>query len=111
MNGYCPSYILGIEKHLMELEPIPTERIIVFAEEFQPTSITADLLEDLFYDDYKQSSRPFYASVSQSLESEEEKTVTSDSAYAKIQEEHWKSFGFVMTKRKRGKFITWEKIE
>lgn len=109
MNGLCPSFIFGIENHDMSPGPIPVEEVILFAEENKAESFTGGLLEALFFEDEQMGFMPFYATVG---EEEGDKIEEEELAAEppKIQEENWKSFGFVMTKRRRGKFVTWERI-
>jgi len=111
-GGVCPSFIFGMEQHALSLAPIPVEEVLVFVEQNKTEGITAGLLEALFYEDEQMGFIPFYATVEDkkllggvALEESDE-----NSEPPKIQEEIWASFGFVMTKRRRGKFITWEKI-
>jgi hypothetical protein len=108
MNGTCPSFIFGMESHQLSPGPIPVQEVMLFVETNKQEGLTAPLLEALFFEDEQMGFMPFYASVNdnQPEEEEEEEELTPP----KIQEEHWASFGFVMTKRRRGKFITWEKI-
>ncbi|HUU77081.1 MAG TPA: hypothetical protein VMX55_01960 [candidate division Zixibacteria bacterium] len=109
MMGKCPSFIFGIEEHQLSPGPIPVEEVILFVESNKSEGITAGLLESLFFEDEQMSFMPFYAEVDNKKEEQEEDDELNLEA-PKIQEEMWSSFGFVMTKRRRGKFITWEKI-
>ncbi|MHA1220768.1 MAG: hypothetical protein ACTSQB_03450 [Candidatus Heimdallarchaeota archaeon] len=109
VGGVCPSFIFGIENHQLSPGPIPVEEVILFVEQNKPEGITAGLLETLFFEDEQMGFMPFYASVDKNAEKEEADDDLNLEP-AKIQEEMWASFGFVMTKRRRGKFITWEKI-
>ncbi|MFW9923276.1 MAG: hypothetical protein ACFFDW_08340 [Candidatus Thorarchaeota archaeon] len=108
MMGTCPSFIFGIEQHHLSPGPIPVEEVILFVEQNKPEGITAGLLESLFFEDEQMGFMPFYASIDNKKGIDDEEDMSQEPA--KIQEEMWASFGFVMTKRKRGKFITWEKI-
>ena len=109
MKGTCPSFIFGMEQHQLSPGPIPVEEVILFVESNKKEGITGGLLEALFYEDEQMGFMPFYAAVEKKKEKEEEEEDLSLEP-SKIQEEMWSSFGFVMTKRRRGKFITWEKI-
>ena len=84
--------------------------MILFAESNKPEGITAGLLEALFFEDEQMGFMPFYAAVEKQKQDESEDEDELSLEPPKIQEEVWSSFGFVMTKRRRGKFITWEKI-
>jgi len=110
MMGKCPSFIFGMDEHQLSPGPIPVEKIILFAEENKPEGITGELLEALFFEDEQMGFMPFYTEVTNSNDEEEEEDDELSLEPPKIQEENWASFGFVMTKRRRGKFITWEKI-
>ena len=110
MMGTCPSFIFGIEQHQLSPGPIPVEKVIMFVEQNKPEGITGGLLETLFFEDEQMGFMPFYASVEKKREDEPEDEDDLSLEPPKIQEEMWSSFGFVMTKRRRGKFITWEKI-
>ena len=108
MMGACPSFIFGIDKHQLSPGPIPVEEVILYVESNKPEGITGGLLESLFYEDEQMGFVPFYAAVEKKEEEIDDDELSLEPP--KIQEEIWSSFGFVMTKRRRGKFITWEKI-
>ncbi|NHJ41228.1 MAG: hypothetical protein FK731_14445 [Asgard group archaeon] len=110
MGGVCPSFIFGIESHQLSPGPIPVEEVILFAEQNKSEGITGELLEALFFEDEQMGFMPFYATIDKGTHEETEDDDELSLEPAKIQEEMWASFGFVMTKRRRGKFITWEKI-
>lgn len=107
--GTCPSFIFGIEQHQLSPGPIPVEKVMLFLEQNKKEGITAGLLEALFFENEQMSYQPFYTEVEKKVIVKDEET-TIELEPANIQEEMWASFGFVMTKRRRGKFITWEKI-
>ena len=109
VNGLCPSFIFGIEEHQLSPGPIPVEEVILSVENNKKEGITGGLLESLFFEDEQMGFMPFYATVNAKEEEEEDEENLSLEP-TKIQEEMWSSYGFVMTKRRRGKFITWEKI-
>ncbi len=108
MTGACPSFIFGIDRHQLSPGPIPVEEVMLFVESNKSEGITGGLLETLFFEDEQMGFMPFYAAVEKKAEEENEDELNLEPP--KIQEEIWSSFGFVMTKRRRGKFITWEKI-
>lgn len=109
MMGTCPSFIFGIEQHQLSLGPIPVEKVILFFEQNKKEGITARLLEALFFEDEQTSYMPFYTEIEKkNINDDDEKNLELEPT--NIQEEVWATFGFVMTKRRRGKFITWEKI-
>lgn len=109
MAGACPSFIFGIDRHQLSPGPIPIEEVMLFVESNKSEGITGGLLESLFFEDEQMGFMPFYAAVEKKAE-EEDKDDELSLEPPKIREEIWSSFGFVMTKRRRGKFITWEKI-
>jgi hypothetical protein len=109
MMGACPSFIFGIDRHQLSPGPIPIEEVMLFVESNKSEGITGGLLESLFFEDEQMGFMPFYAAVEKKAEEKEEDDELNLDP-PKIQEEVWASFGFVMTKRRRGKFITWEKI-
>ena len=112
MGGTCPSFIFGVDQHMLSPGPIPVEEVMLFVETNKQEGFTGDLLESLFFEDEQMGFVPFYAAIDnkkpQTKTEKEEIELTKEPP--KIQEEMWSSFGFVMTKRRRGKFITWEKI-
>ena len=108
MQGLCPSFIFGVDQHQLSPGPIPVEEVMIYVEQNKPKGITGGLLEVLFFEDEQMGFMPFYASVEDKEEEMEEDELGLEPP--KIQEEIWSSFGFVMTKRRRGKFITWERI-
>lgn len=110
MKGTCPSFIFGMDQHKLSPGPIPVEEVILFAESNKQEGITGGLLETLFFEDEQMGFMPFYAAIEKKKGEEVEEEDELSLEPPKIQEEMWSSFGFVMTKRRRGKFITWEKI-
>ncbi|MBD3189883.1 MAG: hypothetical protein GF308_04530 [Candidatus Heimdallarchaeota archaeon] len=110
MNGLCPSFIFGMEKHDLSPGPIPVEEIMLFAKDNKTEGITGGLLEALFFEEEQRGFMPFYTEIDEKIPKEPTEEKVTENEHTKIQEEHWKSYGFVMTKRRRGKFVTWEKL-
>lgn len=85
--------------------PIPIERILVFAQENSQNEYKQGLLYKLFYEERERMHTPAFFIV------QEKKTdVPENEKPTKIQEEIWKNFQLVVTKRKGGKFISWERV-
>lgn len=99
----CLSYICSARNREIKPVPIPIEKILIFARENNSTDSRQGLLFKLFYEQQEKSnSLAFFSTV--------EKKENIENRPAKIQEETWKDNELVITKRRGGKFITWEKI-
>ena len=102
MNGYCPSTMLfSYPRHKLELENISTDEVLVFAKKIREDGLIGPLIERLFYasSHYEKQTPP----------SNNTSWSRSDDAITK--EELWRRYGLVIVKRRRGKFIMWEKIK
>lgn len=104
MNGTCPSYILGFNKHQIEPVEISLDDILNYAKRHYRKGKVGKIIERLFYQSLEVG--PLEEENFEEMQTEEEnnKKIT-------IQEEVWKKFGLVIVKRSSGKFITWEPIK
>lgn len=101
----CLSYICQQKNNDIMPIPIPIERILVFAQENSQNEYKQGLLYKLFYEERERMHTPAFFIV------QEKKTdVPENEKPTKIQEEIWKNFQLVVTKRKGGKFINWERV-
>jgi hypothetical protein len=106
-NPLCLSYKCSDKKRPLEAIPLPIDKIIIFAQEAYQADYREGLLYNLFYrESEKRYAPPFF------VVREKKDTVApaEEQRPTKIQEEVWKNFQLVITKRRGGKFITWERV-
>ena len=104
MEGTCPSYILGVDKHQLEPVEISLDEVINYAKRHYLKGTTGEVIERIFYKHSELSTLESDNYAVEKAKDEENKKVT-------IQEEVWRKFGLVIVKRASGKFITWEPIK
>ncbi len=101
----CLSYICLSKKRALDPVPLPVEKIIIFAQENYQSDYRQGLLYQLFYKEReKLYAPPFFVVQEKKDQVQEEEKPT------KLQEEVWKNYQVVITKRKGGKFVTWERV-
>ena len=102
----CFSFPCATKGRNLDAIPLPIETILIFAEEHAYRDYRKGLLYKLFYEEEEQKrAGPVFTikELTAGQIAEEEKPT-------KVQEEVWKNYQLVITKRKGGKFITWEKV-
>lgn len=100
---FCLSYPCQRTRRPFKLGAIPVERILVFARNSYRRSYREGLLYRLFFEQAEQAGSPW------SLIAPDEQQAP-DAIVPRMQEEVWSNHQLVVTKRRGGKFITWEKI-
>ncbi|MBI4615043.1 MAG: hypothetical protein HY720_15630 [Planctomycetes bacterium] len=103
---YCLSYACRQAHRPIEAGPVPIERVLLFARVERARSRKKGLLYKLFFADGPGLDLPF---VLREVEEEPDEDDPSRRP-ATVQEEVWRNHRLVVTKRRAGKFITWEKI-
>lgn len=101
----CLSFECAPRHRKLEPIPLPVEKILIFAQEHSYEQYQEGLLYRLFYQDQELSNAPPFFVV---REREDRRSL--EDKPTKLQEEVWNNFRLVITKRKGGKFVTWEKI-
>ena len=91
-----------------EPEPIPVDRVLVFARAQQTVEMADSLLTRLFFADMPQFGAQPY--VLKALENRQGTETTEPDDQAKVQAETWAGHHLVITRRKRGQFVTWERV-
>lgn len=102
----CLSYLCSARGRVLEAIPLPVDKILVFAQEHSYKEYRKGLLYKLFFQEAEQRhAAPFFVieELPGDVYDEEQKPTH-------LQEEVWKNYQLVITKRRGGKFITWEKI-
>lgn len=103
-NNLCPSYHVGYPSHQMQLENIALEELLLFVRKHAQPEI-GTLIHEVFYHPetpIPRLSEEFVLPLSET---------DADTHPATIKEEIWRKYGVVIVKRKRGKFVTWEKLQ
>ena len=103
-NNLCPSYHVGHPTHQMQLENIALEEILLFAHKHARPE-TGNLIYKVFY----RPENPLPILPEEFVLPISEKDA--DAYTAKVKGEIWRKYGVVIVKRKRGKFVTWEKLQ
>lgn len=102
----CLSYTCSPRKKTIDPIPLPVEKIIIYAREQQKQVSEGGLLHKLFYEEGERiHSLPFFVT-----KEKEEELGDIDDKPTQVQEEIWNNLQVVITKRRGGKFITWEKV-
>ncbi|NUM34629.1 MAG: hypothetical protein HUU50_08800 [Candidatus Brocadiae bacterium] len=101
----CLSYVCLSKKRAIDPVGLPVEKIIIFAQENYQSDYRQGLLYQLFYKDQEKLYAPPFFVVQ-----EKKDTIEEEEKPTKLQEEVWKNFQVVITKRKGGKFVTWERV-
>ena len=102
----CISHICSGKRRILEPVPLPIDKIIIFAQENYQTDYHKGMLYKLFYQESeRQYAPPFFA-----VQEKPEQQATEEQKPSKVQQEVWKNFQLVITKRRGGKFITWERV-
>lgn len=103
---HCLSHVCSQRKRIFDPVPLPVEKILIFARENEFEEYRQGLLFKLFYQgEENQGTAPFFSIQHRGQEIEEDLEKPT-----KIQEEIWGNSQIVITKRKGGKFITWERV-
>ena len=103
---YCLSYLCSSQNRKINLVPLPVAKIIIFAQGNYQSEYKQGLLYKLFYKDQEKLKTPAFFIAAE----KEKQIIEADNKPSKVQEEIWKNFQLVITKRKGGKFITWERV-
>lgn len=102
----CISYICSPKRRQFEEVPLPVEKILIFAQEAAYKEYRQGLLYKLFYEEQERHhAAPLFV-----VQEKHQDEVAEDLRPTQVQEEAWKNFQLVITKRRGGKFITWEKV-
>jgi hypothetical protein len=105
-NRKCISYVCSPKGRAFEPVTLPVDKILIFAQEYAYKEYRQGLLYKLFYEEQERcQAAPFFV-----IQEKNEEAVSEDLRPTHVQEEVWKNFQLVITKRRGGKFITWEKV-
>lgn len=102
---HCLSFACSSHRRIIDLMPIPVQKILAFAEEHYQETYKQGILYKLFYEEAEQRHTPAFFVVKTKTNSQPDQDQPST-----IREEIWKNFQLVITKRRGGQFITWEKV-
>ena len=86
-------------------DPLPLERIVVFATANMHREFREGLLYQLFYADDADRTHPHFMLREQGSDAAPQPLIPQPEA--RIQEENWSGMGLVITKRRRGRFVAW----
>jgi len=101
-SGACPgSQTTG--HHEMELVDIPTDEVLLFVQHAIEAPKVGALVYDVFFRGRSIELDPF-GGVQRPAP---ERRTPPDDPLAVLRREHWKRFGVVMVKRRRGRYVTW----
>ncbi len=101
-EGICPgSQTIG--RHKMQLVDIPTDEVLLFVQHSVEAPSTGPLVYEVFFRGKAVELDPFASAVS----AVRRRPPPTDDPLAVLRREHWKRFGAVMVKRRRGRYVTW----
>lgn len=101
----CLSHVCMARGRKFEEIALPVEKILIFAQDHSYKEYRKGLLYKLFYEEQEQQQAAPYFAIK-----EQEHLLDLEQKPTKVQEEIWKNYQLVITKRRGGKFVTWEKI-
>ena len=101
-EGSCPGSQAGGE-HKMKLVEIPTDEVLLFVQH----AIEAPKIGPLVYDVFFRGRSVEIDSFGATVRAASERRTPPDDPLAVLRREHWKRFGVVMVKRRRGRYVTW----
>ena len=101
-EGWCPgSQTTG--RHKMHLVDIPTDEVLLFVQHSVEAPGTGPLVYEVFFRGKAVELDPFASSVREVRRP----PAPPDDPLAVLRREHWKRFGAVMVKRRKGRYVTW----
>ncbi|MFX0060995.1 MAG: hypothetical protein ACFFC7_02335 [Candidatus Hermodarchaeota archaeon] len=97
---------MGRPPHPLELGYLPVSDILIFAEK-----ITRELSGELVWKCFYKNEEAFYGRFPILSKKPKKQGQEPDIRMeVPIREEYWRNFGTVITRRNRGKFVSWEKL-
>ncbi len=108
----CISDVCRNRRQPLGTVPLPIERIVVFARARMHRDFRHGLLYRIFYEHDDTHIHPHFALKEEAREAADatEKGGTSGQTQPTVREENWLNRGLVLTKRKRGRFVSWVPI-
>lgn len=104
VRRHCLSFACSSQRRIIDLMPIPVQKILAFAQEHYQENYRQGILYKLFYEQEETRHTPAFFVIKTKVEPDIEAVPHT------IREEMWKNFQLVITKRRGGQFITWEKV-
>ena len=102
----CPGSYFRRDIHNMDLNPVKLDEILLVAQKKQIKPATGLLIQRAFYQAKKQQS-----SLVDTLDDSMIFQITpADESGISVRQEEWMNMGSVIVKRKRGKYVMWERL-
>ena len=101
----CLSSACMRAERMFSATPIPIDRVLVFARTQQLLDMEDSFLSRVFFDEYGAWGPNGYA-----LRGTEQAAAPPQDDPGKVQAETWEGHQLVITRRKRGRFVTWERV-
>ena len=101
----CLSSVCLSQNRLFDPEPIPVDRVVVFARAQQLLEMEDSFLSRLFFEDVVGRGIEPYA-----LQAVREEDRGDGDDQTRVRTETWQGHHLVITRRRRGKFVTWERV-
>lgn len=102
----CLSSVCLQAGRMFSSAPIPVDRVLVFARSQQLLEMEDSFLSRVFFDNQSTWGPSGYTLRG----AEQPEKVLGDEEPGKVQTETWNGHQLVITRRKRGRFVTWERI-
>lgn len=97
---------MGRAPHPLDLGYLPVSDILIFAEK-----MTRELSGELVWNCFYKDEEALFGRVSGfSAKSKKQQKTSEMNLEVPIREEYWRNFGTVITRRNRGKFLSWERL-
>ena len=107
-NFRCLSAVCMDAGRHFESQPIPVDRVLVFARAQQVLAMEDSFLFRVFFEDDIHHGHDDY--TLQAQEPENASRASDEDNPAKIQMETWQGHRLVLTRRRHGRFVSWERV-
>jgi hypothetical protein len=104
----CMSAVCMAAHRRFSSAPIPVDRILVFARSQQVLEMENSFLDRMFF--AHDATRVGQAYNLRPVAGDAAGATPGDDALAHVQTETWRGHHLVITRRRRGKFVTWERV-
>jgi hypothetical protein len=103
----CVSDVCRHRRSPLVTAVLPVDRIVVFAQTRMHREFREGVLFRLFYQDDERSIHPHFTLRERAPDDDGPRRPVMPEVEPRVQEENWAGKGLVITKRRRGKFVTW----
>lgn len=102
-DGMCPGSTTTGSQHPMDIDELPYDEVVRFARQALKAEELSPVLYELFFRELQDEIQPIRALHEEPEEEEDDTTSV-------LRREHWRRYGMVLVKRRRGRYVTWEQV-